>query len=317
MQLSIVTTLYKSSAFIREFHSRIIEVASSLFQEFEVVFVDDGSPDDSLLVAKEIQLHDSRVRIIELSRNFGHHQAIWTGLQHAQGKLVFLIDSDLEEAPELLRDFFQELSNKQADVVYGVAKQRNGSFFKKWGGQLFYNFFNCLADIKIPQNLLTVRLMTRDYLKALMSHKETSFAMSGLWARTGFLQYPLVVDKGARDQPSYNLFGRIRMLVDTITAFSSKPLVLGFYLGGMFLLLAIAGTIKLVINRFVYTSPPEGWTFLAVSVWGIGGLVLFCQGVQGIYLAKIFQETKQRPITFIKKIHTVSGETDHDIQNVA
>ncbi|MFN6053367.1 MAG: glycosyltransferase, partial [Planctomycetia bacterium] len=99
----------------------------------------------------EIQLHDSRVRIIELSRNFGHHQAIWTGLQHAQGKLIFLIDSDLEEAPELLRDFFQELSNKQADVVYGVAKQRNGSFFKKMGGQHVFNFFYLLCCIYITQ----------------------------------------------------------------------------------------------------------------------------------------------------------------------
>jgi len=317
MQLSIVTTLYKSSAFIREFHSRITEVASSLFQEFEVVFVDDGSPDDSLLVAKEIQLHDSRVRIIELSRNFGHHQAIWTGLQHAQGKLVFLIDSDLEEAPELLRDFFQELSNKEADVVYGVAKQRNGSFFKKWGGILFYKIFNVLADVQIPQNLLTIRLMTRPYLNALLSHKENSFAISGLWARTGFKQNAFLMEKGARDLPSYSFFKRLKMVVNTITAFSSKPLIMGFYFGVIFLLLSIIGVCKLVVERLFYSSPPEGWTFLAVSVWGIGGLVLFCQGVQGIYLAKIFMETKRRPIAFIRKIHGIDSRSDRDIQNVA
>lgn len=317
MQLSVVTTLYKSSRFIPEFHSRMTAVAASLFRDFEIIYVDDGSPDDSLGVVKGIQSQDRRVKIIELSRNFGHHQAIWTGLQHARGDLVFLIDSDLEEAPELLKDFFHELSLSGPEVVYGVAQERKGSAVKKWGGLIFYKFFNCLADVQIPQNLLTVRLMTRNYLDSLLSHQETSFAMSGLWARTGFRQLPMVVEKGSRDQPSYNLFGRLKMLVDTLTAFSSKPLILGFYLGLLFLCLAFGGVVKLAMDRLFFTTPPEGWTSLVISIWGIGGLVLFCQGLQGIYLAKIFQETKRRPIAFIRKIHETNGESGHDIQNVA
>lgn len=317
MQLSIVTTLFKSEAFIREFHQRICASANLITNDYEVIYVDDGSPDDSLKIAIDVQKKDRRTKVIELSKNFGHHPAIWTGLNYAKGELVFLIDSDLEEKPELLLMFYSEIKKNSHDVVYGVAKDRTGSWVKRVGGSLFYKGFNILADIPIPKNLLTVRLMNRNYLDALLTHSESTFALSGLWARTGFDQAPLMVDKGFRKVTSYNLIRRVSMLVHTLTSFSGKPLVLSFYLGIIIFLLSVIGALKIVVDRVFYSSPPEGWTSIAVSIWAIGGLILLCQGIQGIYLSKIFLEAKRRPVSIIKKIHETRENYADKIQPAA
>lgn len=317
MQLSIVTTLYKSQEFVKEFHNRICNSAEQITEDFEIIYVDDGSPDNSLELAATIQRENKKVKVIELSKNFGHHQAIWTGLLHAKGDIVFLIDIDLEEKPEWLPLFYNELTDKKSDVVYGVTKKRKGNWIKKWGGAVFYKGFNLLADIEIPENLLTVRLMNRNYLNALLSHPESTFALSGLWARTGFKQSPIELHKDSRKQSSYNLIRRIGMLVDTLTAFSSKPLVISFYLGLMVSLISIMGAGKIIIDRIFYSNPPEGWTSLTVSIWGIGGLILLCQGIQGIYLSKIFLETKRRPISIIRKIHEVKVPNLDNVQSAA
>lgn len=303
MQLSIVTTLFKSQGFIYEFHQRICASANLITNDYEVIYVDDGSPDDSLKVAIEIQKKDCRTKVIELSKNFGHHPAIWTGLNLAKGDLIFLIDSDLEENPELLQSFYSKLKENSHDVVYGIAKERTGSWIKRIGGSLFYKGFNILADIPIPENLLTVRLMNRNYLDSLLTHTESTFALSGLWARTGFDQAPILVDKGFRKVTSYNLIRRVSMLVHTLTAFSGKPLVASFYLGIIVFLLSVIGALKIIVDRVFYSAPPEGWASIAVSIWAIGGLILLGQGIQGIYLSKIFLETKRRPVSIIKKIH--------------
>jgi putative glycosyltransferase len=317
MQLSVVTTLYKSEGFINEFHRRICASANLITQDYEIIYVDDGSPDDSLNIAIDIQKKDFRTRVIELSKNFGHHPAIWTGLSHAKGDLVFLIDSDLEEAPELLGEFYSEFKKNNHDVVYGVAKERTGSWVKRIGGYLFYKGFNILADTPIPENLLTVRLMSRNYLEALLKHTESTFALSGLWARTGFDQVPLVVNKGFRQITSYNLIKRISMLVHTLTGFSGKPLVIGFYLGIFIFLISVVGALKIIFDRVFYSSPPEGWASIVVSLWAMGGLILFCQGIQGIYLSKIFLEAKRRPVSIIKKIHETRENHADKIQPAA
>ena len=317
MQLSIVTTLYKSQVFIHEFQNRICASANLITDDYEIIYVNDGSPDDSLKVAIEIQKIENRTKVIELSKNFGHHPAIWTGLKHAKGDLVFLIDSDLEESPELLNIFYSEIKKNNHDVVYGVAKERTGSWVKKIGGKLFYKGFNLLADTPIPENLCTVRLMSRNYLNALLTHTESTFALSGLWARTGFDQAPIVLDKGVRKTTSYNLIKRVSMLVHTLTAFSGKPLVVGFYLGIMIFLVAVIGALKIIVDRIFYSTPPEGWTSIVVSIWAIGGLILFCQGIQGIYLSKIFLEAKRRPVSIIKNIHESRGNHADKIRPAA
>ena len=165
MFLSVVTTLYYSAPHLEEFHARVSRAAAALCPEYEILFVNDGSPDTSLDVALGLFRRDPHVRIVDLSRNFGHHKAMMTGLEHARGDLIFLIDSDLEEAPELLEAFLGTMRETSADVVYGVQQTRRGGPTERFTGWLFFKLFNLLSDSPIPPNVLTVRLMTRRYVR--------------------------------------------------------------------------------------------------------------------------------------------------------
>src|SRR6266480_3840502 len=157
MTLSIVTTLYNSAPYVEEFYVRVCAATEQITEDYEIILVNDGSPDNSLEIALSIYHKDPRVRVIDLSRNFGHHKAMMTGLIHARGKLVFLLDSDLEEEPELLEQFYQLLKAKDADVVYGVQEKRKGRLFERVSGTLFFKLFNFLSTYPIPPNLITVR----------------------------------------------------------------------------------------------------------------------------------------------------------------
>ena len=153
MDLSIVTTMYYSASYLEEFYNRITTTAGKIADDYEIIFVNDGSPDNSLDLAISFYERDDRVRVIDLSRNFGHHKAIMTGLSHAKGEVVFLIDCDLEEDPELLGKFYDELKCSDADVIYGVQQARKGGFVEKISGNIFYWMFNLLSSYPVPTNL--------------------------------------------------------------------------------------------------------------------------------------------------------------------
>src|SRR3954465_14964923 len=160
VMLSIVTSMYRSSSYLEEFYNRCTAAARQLTDSYEFVFVNDGSPDDSLQVALQLRTRDARVRIVDLSRNFGHHKALMTGLARARGERVFLLDCDLEEDPAWLLTFDREMRNTGADVVYGVQSERKGGWFERVTGDLFFKVFNQLLTDPIPPNVVTVRLMT-------------------------------------------------------------------------------------------------------------------------------------------------------------
>lgn len=303
MHLSVVTTLYRSAQFVAEFHRRISEAAAALTASYEIIFVNDGSPDESLQMALKVLEIDPSVRIVDLSRNFGHHKAMMTGLSYARGELVFLIDSDLEEDPALLASFDGTRQREGADVVYGVQESRKGGLFERLSGWFFFRAFNLLSDHPIPENLLTVRLMTRRYVTALLSHRERETTIAGLWAITGFKQVAQAVKKSSRGTTTYTPARKIAVLVNSITSFSDRPLVFIFYAG-----LAIGGAatlaaVYLVIRRLFFGVALPGWPSLIVSIWLLGGLMLIAIGIVGIYLSRVFIETKQRPYTIVSQVY--------------
>src|ERR1700704_2928433 len=155
MKLSIVTKLYKSAVYVEEFHRRASEAAQRITDDYEIVMVDDGSPDNSLDIACAIARTDSRVRVVELSRNFGHHKALMTGLDHARGELCFLIDSDLEEDPALLGGFLEKMQSTDCDVVYGFQEARKGDALESAGGRIAWYWIKKLYSIDIPVNQST------------------------------------------------------------------------------------------------------------------------------------------------------------------
>jgi putative glycosyltransferase len=304
MMVSVVTSLYCSAPYIREFCRRISMAVSGITPEYEIILVNDGSPDDSLQAALEICRAHPEVRVIDLSRNFGHHKALMTGLMHSRGQYVFLIDVDLEEEPELFTRFWEELMHApEADVVYGIQGSRKGGLFERLSGRLFYWALNLLSSVHIPPNLITARLMTRRYVEALTQFREQEVFLAGLWAAAGFVQRPLVVNKLSGSPSTYSPRRKLAILINSVTSFSDRPLVMIFYLGLAITLVSAGFIAKLLIQKTWFRVGVEGWVSIVASLWLLGGITIFCIGVIGIYLSKVFIETKHRPYTTVRRIY--------------
>ncbi|WP_153147560.1 glycosyltransferase family 2 protein [Dechloromonas sp. H13] len=304
MKLSIVATLYQSAPYIAEFHLRAGAAARQLVgDDFEIVLVNDGSPDNSLDLAIKLTEEDAHVVVVDLSRNFGHHKAMMTGLAHANGERVFLIDSDLEEEPEWLMRFSESLESQKCDVVYGVQEQRKGGLIERWTGLWFYVLFKCFTGLELPENLVTARLMTRRYVEALLRHQERELMIAGIWLITGFVQEPQTVKKHSSSETTYTFRHKMSILVNSVTSFSNRPLIAIFYTGVAIFILATIYTSYLVGSWYFFEKPLSGWTSVMASIWLLGGLVISFVGILGIYLSKIFSETKQRPYTIVRHVY--------------
>ena len=304
MELSIVTTVYYSAPYLIEFYERISKSAQKITDQYEIIFVNDGSPDNSMHILLDILKDDEKVKIIDLSRNFGHHKAIMTGLTHACGEKVFLIDCDLEEEPELLELFFERYNQeKDCDVVYGVQKKRKGKFFERISGEVFHRFKGFISGLKMPRNILTARLMSRRYVQNLIQFTESELYLEGLFYLTGFKQIPVTTQKLSKGKTTYTLRKKLALSINAITSLSDKPLIYIAYLGLGILSLTSIFILYFLINKLFLSEPIEGWTSLILSIWFLGGTTIFSIGIIGIYLSKVFIETKQRPYTIIRDIY--------------
>lgn len=304
MRLSIVATLYQSAPYIAEFHNRASAAAYQLAgEDYEIVLVNDGSPDNSLDIAAQLTESDSHVIVIDLSRNFGHHKAMMTGLAHAKGQQIFLIDSDLEEEPEWLPSFARQMDTEACDVVYGIQSRRKGGFLEQISGWFFYRIFRLLTGIAQPSNIVTARLMSRRYVDALLLHQERELNIGGLWIITGFKQCHQIIEKHAISPTTYSFSRKLSHLVNAVTSFSNLPLVFTFYSGLFISISALTYIFYLIFRYFFIASPPDGYTSIIASIWLFSGLIIFFIGVQGIYISKVFSEVKQRPYSIVRHIY--------------
>lgn len=304
MKLSIVATLYQSAPYIVEFFRRASMSANELVgEDYEIILVNDGSPDNSLDIAIQLTQNDVRVKVVDLSRNFGHHKAMMTGLAHCQGDRIFLIDSDLEEEPEWLLTFAKQMDSEATDVVYGMQGKRSGGWFKRISGNVFWRLINLLSGLPLPANVVTARLMSRRYVEALLLHEEREVFLAGLLYITGYEQRPFIIKKNAASRTTYTLSRKIDLLVNSITSFSNLPLIWIFYIGLTIVLVSGIYSIFLVLNSIFLSKALAGYTSLMVSIWLIGGMVILFIGVIGIYLSKVFSEVKRRPYTHVRKIY--------------
>jgi putative glycosyltransferase len=296
--------LYRSEGFVREFHARTLAAAAAVTPSFELVYVDDGSPDASAATVRELAGGDARVVLVELSRNFGHHPAAVAGLAHARGRRVFLLDVDLEERPEWLPEFAAQMDESGADVVYGVSTVRKGTLFRRVLGGVFWKLFNALSDVRIPENPCTVRLMSRRFVAALLSMPDRNLFLAGSFAWLGFRQEPKAVEKGMRKTAStYTARRLIALFIDAVTSFTSYPLRIIFTSGVSIAALAILSGSALALYKLAHPEAISlGWASVVVSIWFLGGLTISFLGVIGIYLAKVFNETKGRPLYVVKAV---------------
>lgn len=305
MKLSIVTTLYQSSRYVEEFCRRITVAARAITDDYELILVNDGSPDDSVDVAKSLLVADHHIVILDLSRNFGHHRAMMTGLEHSTGDYVFLIDVDLEEQPENLTPFWDYLSNHpEADVVIGESQaKKQGGFMRRLGSSWFYDLFNYLSTIKISNRELVSRLMRRKYVDSLVSYQERELFIPGIWAHAGYSQHYLPAEKTFDGVSTYTLRRKVSMVLDAVTSFSAKPLLMVFNTGILFVISAAFVILYLILNRLFFGASILGWASLVAILFFIGGVIIFSLGIVGIYTAKIYTEVKQRPGSIVKSIY--------------
>lgn len=308
MKVSVVTTLYHSSEYIDEFCRRAAKAVSTETKDFEILLVNDGSPDDSLKVAKSQLKRKIRVKIIDLSRNFGHHKAMMKGLANAKGDYVFMIDCDLEEPPELFVELYRKMRSAPkedpCDLVQAVQNSRKGGFFERFSGHLFYRFFNSICDIRVPPNSMMARLVTRRFLQALLLHEEREYFLSGLISLTGFRQEVVVADKKSKGKTTYNLARRLLSTLNAITSFSDKPLFFIFYSGIFLSGMALAGIFVVTTCYFLLGIHfLAGWASIMLTVCFLGGFGIASVGVVGLYLGRIFMEVKRRP-SIIKEVYS-------------
>ncbi len=304
MKLSVVATLYQSEAYIEQFYSRATAAARVFADDdYELVFVNDGSPDNSLQYAIRLSEADPHVLVVDLSRNFGHHKAMMTGLQYSKGDYVYLIDSDLEEEPEWLLPFAQTMKSRGSDVVYGVQERRKGRWFERVSGHWFYYVFEKLTGVAVPKNMVTARLMSKRYVEALTKHLEREVFIAGLWHITGFEQVPNIVRKRSKLGTTYTLKRKLSILINSVTSFSNAPLIAIFYTGAVISSFSIVYILYLIFERAVRANPVEGWTSVMASIWLIGGLIISFIGVIEFIWQKYFSETKQRPYSIVRSVY--------------
>lgn len=303
MRLTIVSTLYNSQPFLEEFYRRVVAVAETLTNDFELLLVNDGSPDNVLDVAIGLHRRDPRVTIVDLSRNFGHHRAMMAGLSYARGDLIFLIDCDLEEPPEVLPQFYKRMIDEDCDVVYGIRKSRRDRRASDLSASIFYWVMAQTGGIDLPRNLSTVRLMSQRYVSSLIRHQEREVLIAGLWAITGFKQIPFeIARERSRHRTNYSIRSRMKLTIDYLTSFSPDLLYNVFYAGIGIFALSLASLVYLVMLRVIWGHPLAGWTSLIASIWMFGGLTVLLIGLVGIYIAHIFNETKGRPYVIVRDV---------------
>jgi putative glycosyltransferase len=305
--LSIVTTAYRSETTIAEFVARALQTAGPLADRIEIVVVDDGSPDRSAEIVRDLADGDEQIVLVQLSRNFGHHRALLTGLEHAEGDLVFLIDSDLEEAPENLPAMLELMRRERTDCVYGVQQVRRGGWLERVSGKLFYDLFGLLSEVELPRNVSTMRIMTRRYVASLLRFRDHNPVFVPLSLITGYRQSQYAFDKESASPTTYSLRRRLSLLLLAITSFSGRPLQLMFW---MSLVLSSAGFLYgvYVVLRALTGTVQDGWSSLMAAVLFFFSLNALFTGVIGLYVKLIMEEVKDRPRTIVLEVYRKSAQ---------
>lgn len=303
MLLSIVAPCFDEEEGLEEFYLRMrVCLQEAGITDYEMILIDDGSADRTWDIIKLIHRKNSKVRGLKLSRNFGHQAALTAGLHEAAGEFIFIIDSDLQDPPELLIPMLSKIQDGY-DVVYGKRKKREGeTWFKLASARAFYRVLQSLADIDIPADTGDFRLMRRKVLLAYKSITETKRFTRGLISWLGFRQTALLYDRHSRfaGTTKYPLRKMINFSLDAITGFSLKPLRLIILTGGIASVFSLAGFIYSLYGWY-YSQTVPGWASLMAMICLISCVQLVCIGVVGEYVGRTFLESKRRPLYLLEE----------------
>ena len=311
--LTVIVPAYNESEGLRAFHERLSAVFAGMDElDCSVMYVDDGSRDDTWDIMCELRASDTRVATLKLSRNFGKELALTAGLDHATSDAVVVIDADLQDPPELIPQFVAEWRDGY-DVIYGTRASRAGeTAFKKWTSATFYKVIGSLSDTPIPHDTGDFRLLTRRALDALKGVRERQRFMKGLFTWVGFRQKSVIYARDPRyaGETKWNYWKLWNFAIDGITSFTSSPLKIATYVGLITALLSFVFAIWVTIKAMLWGDPVQGYPSLMVVVLFLGGMQLMALGVIGEYLGRLYVEAKQRPLYLIDTFEPAVAQSE-------
>ena len=302
--LSIIVPFYNEQEVLEEFHSRLTKVLDSLPITSEIVYVDDGSKDNSLDVVSSFTSINSSISVIGLSRNFGKESAMSAGLEHCRGQAVILLDADLQDPPELIPQMIAKW-REGYDVVNMQRRQRDGeTWFKKFSAASFYKVMNAAAKIDVPENVGDFRLLSREVVDHINQLPERNRYMKGIFSWPGFRQATIQFNRDARfcGETKWNYLKLIGLAMDGITSFSIRPLRIATAVGGWVALSAFIYGMVIVFKTMMFGEPITGYPSMMVVQLALGGIQLLSIGLMGEYIGRIFIETKNRPLYLIQSV---------------
>jgi polyisoprenyl-phosphate glycosyltransferase len=315
MLLSVIVPCFNEEAVLLETHRRLRTVLDDLqLITYELIYIDDGSRDRTALMLRAFQSTDSRVRVVLLSRNFGHQIAVTAGLVEAVGDAVVVIDADLQDPPEIIPEM---LARWRAgyDVVYGLRTDRSGeTVFKLWTAKFFYHLLNRVSRVQIPPDVGDFRLMNRRVVNALLAMPERDRFLRGMISWIGYKQVAVLYERAPRfaGASKYPLLKMLRFALDGILSFSFAPLRVATWMGFIAMLLAFAGIVYAILLRLYTTDWVRGWASIFVAVLFMGGVQLVTIGIIGEYIGRIYDEVKQRPLYFVQERLGFETKEAHD-----
>ena len=298
---TVIIPIFNEEQTLPELHRRLMASTSGLDQPFEVILIDDGSRDRSYALMTAMHAEDPRIKVIRLSRNFGHQIAISAGLDEARGDAVVLMDGDLQDPPEILPEMIR-LWKEGFHVVYTVKRSRRENTLKRLAFKTFYRILHALSSIQIPMDAGNFSLMDRRVVDVLRAMPERNRYISGLRAWAGFLQTAVYYDRDPRfaGEPQMS-FGRlVQLALDGIISFSNVPLRLAVYLGLLAAAASFAGGFYVIYAKLFTNRAILGWASTIVSILFVGGMILMTLGVIGEYISRIYEEVKKRPLYVIR-----------------
>lgn len=310
--LSVVAPVYNEQELLEEFYTRVCAALEGV--PFELVLVDDGSSDGSPHILERLADDDHRVRLVSLSRNFGHQTALTAGLDHARGDAVVMLDADLQDPPELIVAMLDHW-RAGCDVVYAVRQQREGeSHFKLITARWFYRLFAKLAQVELQPNSGDFRLLDRRALDALLSMRERNRFLRGMTVWVGYRQaaVPYRRDARAAGETKYTLSKMLRFSLDAISSFSHRPLQLATLLGFLISTVAFVA-IPVVIGLRIAGSYLPGFGSITIAVLLLGGIQLISIGIIGEYVGRIYDEVKGRPLYLVQARRNIPEPPDGDV----
>ena len=308
--LSVIVPCFNEEAVLPLTHERLRRAIDGVGMPWEVLYIDDGSRDRTRELLMEFASGDARVKVISLSRNFGHQAAVTAGLNHAAGNAVAIIDADLQDPPEVIARMVEKW-REGYDVAYGQRTERVGeSHFKRWTAQLFYRLMNRLSDVPIPLDVGDFRLLSRRAVDAFNAMPECDRFIRGMVAWVGFRQVavPYSRDRRQAGVSKYPLRKMLHFAWDGILSFSDAPARLATTVGFVALGIATLVALQVFVAYFFAQRPTPGWTSTFLAIMFLGGVQSLCIGVLGEYIARIYREVKRRPLYLVAATANLQGQ---------